>query len=595
MDGCGNHSSYFIEVTIYTTMTIFLLSLAYRNTLQILRKDKMTDFDYDSLLSDPRAEAGRVPVGANGGGEDLRGLAEFDMLENEFRKIETAGPSAVDWKTVNRTTIELLKGRSKDLVLASRLVYGLHREEGYKGLAVAITILHGMVQDHWETMFPPVNRERGRAGSFDWFAEKLASTVETTAPAEDMKIYALVAHDRLADIDTMLGEKLTKFPAALGPLIRALRPYSREARQALEAAAKAAEAPPEPAPVEQPAAAAAPAPEAPAVTAPAPAAAPVVQAAAPPPPAVSSGPVPELVLGDDTQKAFQTLFNAALRLAGTARQQAPSDARAYRAARFGIWSPISAAPPDKAGKTALPPPQKSKLAEMQALRAAGNHQGLLLSAESAFASSPFWLDAQYVVSESMKALGGEYDQARQVIAGELAAFLQKIPSLPSLSFSDGTPFAEAETQSWIATEVQVGGGGEGGGESDSASGAASKLAQAGQTLAGLKLLMDHADSRHGERERFAARLDVGDFCLRFELLQPLIALVDGLALVVEQQMLDRWEPKLAARLAGLAWQTVTHKNAKKFIDERDILIRRNRIMGQLAQLDIVMAAEYSQP
>jgi type VI secretion system protein VasJ len=555
-------------------------------------KITMADIDYDALLADPRSEVGSIPVGATGGGEDLRGGAEFEQLETEFRKIETAGPAAVDWKTVNRTTIDLLKSRSKDLVLASRLVYGLHREEGYKGLAVGITILHGMVQNHWETMFPPPARERGRAGSFDWLAEKLAPSIESTAPTDDKKVFALIAHDRLTDLDTMLGEKMTKFPPALGPLIRALRPHSREARQALEAAAKAAEAPaPEPAP----APAAAPA----APTQPEPAPAPV--AVAPPPatlaapsPQAPSGPVPELVLGDDTQKAFQSLFNAALRLAGTARQQAPADARAYRAARFAIWSPITTAPPDKGGKTALPPPPKTRFTEIQALRAASNHQGLLLSAESAFASSPFWLDAQHIAFQAMSALGPEYEQAKLALTGELAAFLKKMPSLPSLAFNDGTPFAEAETQSWIANEVTIGKGG-GGDESDSSLGAAVKLAQAGQMLAGLKLLTEHADSRRGERERFVARLDVGDFCLRFELLQPLIALVDGLAAVVEQQSLERWEPKLAARLAGLTWRAVTHQNAKRFIAEADILARKGRILGQLAQLDIVMAAEFVQP
>ena len=71
----------------------------------------MTEIDYDALLADPRAETGKLPAGANGGGEDLRGSPEFEMLENEFRKIETAGPAAVDWKMVNRTTLDLLKSQ----------------------------------------------------------------------------------------------------------------------------------------------------------------------------------------------------------------------------------------------------------------------------------------------------------------------------------------------------------------------------------------------------------------------------------------------------------------------------------------------------
>jgi len=552
----------------------------------------MADIDFDALLADSRTEIGRIPAGTHGGGEDLRGSPEFETLETEFRKIETAGPAAVDWKMLNRVTTELLRDRSKDLVLASRLVYGLQREEGYRGLAIGISIIGGLVEAHWETMFPPLARERGRAGSFDWIAEKLAPVIEATPPAEDKRIFALIAHDRLVDLDMLLTEKMTRFPAALGPLIRALRPHARDARQALEAGRKppaepfaAAAVPPSEAVPEPPAVSVAP--QAASVE---PVVPPLVAA-----PVASTGPVVELVLGDDTQKAFEALSNAALRLAATARQQLPSDARAYHAARFALWSGLTAAPPDKGGKTSLPPPQKARRAEIQALRTAGNHQGLLLSAESAFASSPFWLDAQHIAFEAMTALGSDYDQAKSTIAGDLAALLQKMPALTGLCFNDGTPFAEAETLQWIASDIRSGNGGEVEAAVDASLGSAVKLAQAGQTLAGLRLLMHHSQTRHGGRERFVARLEMGEFCLRFELLAPLIALLESLVASAGQQTLDRWEPELAARLCGLEWRTVTHKNAKRFIDEKEIILRKSRILGQLANLDIVMAAELSQP
>jgi type VI secretion system protein VasJ len=562
-------------------------------------KIAMPDIDYDQLLSDPRIEAGRAAAGASGGGEDLRGSAEFDALESEVRKMETAGPAAVNWKHVNQTTVALLRDKSKDLVLASRLAYGLQREEGYRGLAVGITILHGMVERHWETMFPPVSRERGRAGSFDWLAEKVAPFVEGNPPTSEQMVFALIAHDRLVEIDTMLGEKLTRFPAALGPLVRALRPHSREARQVLEAAARQAEAAAAPAPetpAQTDAADVAPQPEAPALSAaPVTSPAPAATVAAPPAPVpsaeVPSAPAPEMVLESDTQQAFRTVFSAALRLSGTARQQAPSDPRAYLAARFALWSPISVPPPAKAGKTALPAPTKQRLAEIQALRAAANHQGLLMTAENAFAASAFWLDAQYIACEAMTALGAEYDAARKAVTGALAALLARHPSLTTLAFADGTPFAEAETIAWIAREVQTGGGAAGDGDTTAAD--ALKLAQSGQTVAGLKLLMERADSRRGERDRFVARLDIGEFCLRFDLLPPLVALLDSLAGIVEQQQINRWEPQLAARLAGLTWRLLTHKSALRVVKEADIAMRKTRILGQLAELDIVMAAELS--
>jgi type VI secretion system protein VasJ len=170
-----------------------------------------------------------------------------------------------------------------------------------------------------------------------------------------------------------------------------------------------------------------------------------------------------------------------------------------------------------------------------------------------------------------------------------------MPALTGLCFNDGTPFAEAETLQWIASDIRSGNGGEVEAAVDASLGSAVKLAQAGQTLAGLRLLMHHSQTRHGGRERFVARLEMGEFCLRFELLAPLIALLESLVASAGQQTLDRWEPELAARLCGLEWRTVTHKNAKRFIDEKEIILRKSRILGQLANLDIVMAAELSQP
>ncbi|MBB3457484.1 type VI secretion system protein VasJ [Rhizobium sp. BK313] len=559
----------------------------------------MTDINLGLILDDSRADIGALAIEPLPSGEDLRGEPEFETLETEFRKIETGGPTAVDWKLLNRKTLEILQGRSKDLVLASRLVYGLYREEGYRGMAVGISILRGMVAEHWEGMFPPLSRERGRAGTLDWLAEKLATTVESEPPAEDKKLFALIAHDRLVELDTLLSEKLKKYPVAMGPLVRALRPHSREARQAIEAqAAREAElerAATEPsavaAPVEPPR------PETPAETPPPAAVVPVsTPSPVPSASAVAMPAVPEIAVGEGAEKALQTLFSTAARIATAVRQEAPADARVYLCARFAIWGQIDRLPPERAGKTLLPPPQASRLAEIKALHAAGNYQDLLMSAESAFFSSPFWLDAQYMIAQSMQALGAPYDQARIAVAGELALFLKRVPGLAQLSFSDGTPFASAETISWIAAEVEAGDGANApGADIDIAKAEATKLAQQGQILPGLKLLADFAEGRHGERDRFLARLEVGEYCLRFDLLQPLLALVGKLETIAEKNGLAHWEPQVAAALANLSWRALDHKNAKRFMDEGQLLESKSAVVSTLAGLDIVMAARFSLP
>lgn len=562
----------------------------------------MPEIDVDALLKDPRTDIGRNPASGDApAGKDMRDEPEFDLLETEFRKMETAGPAAVDWKLFNSRTLDILASRSKDLVLASRLVFGLHREEGYKGMAVGITILNGVVTQHWEGLFPGLNRERARAGSLDWLAEKLAGVIEGAPPASgEAKLYALVAHDRLVDADQFLSERMQKYPPAIGPLIRALRPYAREARADLEAVAlaeaKAVEA------------AAAPAPEppvAPPSATPHETSPPPPQAREPERPATSSAPTPsaaqviaDLPINEGADKAFQSLFNAAARMAGAVRPEAPADPRTYLAARLAAWGPVGLAPPDKAGRTLLPPPQKTKLAELQALKAAANAQGILLSAEGAFMSSPFWLDSQLMVARAMQALGPEYEAARLALIGQLWAFLKRVPSVVQLTFSDGMPFADPETQAWIGSEVAAGGGGSadsGGSALDKIKAAAAGQGQQGQVIAGLKLLSDYAETCHGGRDNFRAKLEIGEYCLRFDLLQPLVPLLQSLEHTVAAQSLKSWDPALAVALAGLSWRCYTHKNAIRIVDEREIQLRKSRIAETLSELDIVQAARLTSP
>ncbi|MCL6707117.1 type VI secretion system protein TssA [Pseudomonas sp. R2.Fl] len=551
----------------------------------------MPDLDLNALLGDPRSAIGTTAISADlPTGIDLRDEPDFDQLETEFRKMETDGPKAVDWRQLNRCTLEVLSGRSKDIVLACRLVYGLHHEEGYKGLAVGSSIVRGMVADHWDNLFPGLKRERARAGSVDWMAERLGQIVEAQPPATpEARTYALVAHDRLVELDELLTEKMQKFPVALGPLIRALRPVAREVRSEMEAKAQAeaaaraaAEAPPpplEPEPTVAPVEAAAPA------TAAAPS-----QPAPPRPVAVAAPEIGDMPVAEGVDPAFNSLFSAAIKVSGALREAASTDPRVYLASRFGAWSGINAAPPDKAGKTTLPPPQRNRLQELAALTAANNQQGLLLAAESAFVTSPYWLTMQFTVARTMRALGSDYDAAREAIAAALAQLLRRVPSLADLSFSDGTPFADADTRAWISEEVSFGvGGSAAGGAMDKVSGDAARLAQQGKLIDGLKLLSDFADAAPSGRERFLAKLEIGEFCLRHDLVQPVFALVQSLEKLAGDQGLARWEPALAVRLLVLAWQCHAHKNAVRILGEPAVQQGKTKLAEQLSSLDIVQA------
>ncbi|MBS8262593.1 type VI secretion system protein TssA [Roseibium polysiphoniae] len=556
----------------------------------------MPEVDTTSLLNDPRADYGTVAIDAGTSVEDFRDSAEFEALEADFRKTETEGPSAVDWKSYNARSLEVIKTQSKDLVLGTRLAYGLYLDEGYTGLGVGLSILRGMVSEHWEELFPPVKRERGRVGAFDWLAEKLAPAVEAKPPSNDALVYALVSHEMLTQLDDLLEQKLSKYSVAMGPLVRALRPHAKAAQQVLDAAAEAekqAEAPqsttaPEADGQKEPLATRE-------AEAPAPQPAQVVQPAPQPAPAAAPVELPAIPADGNADASAQAIFNAASKVATSIRQQSPADSRAYLCARFAIWGRIQAAPPSSAGKTSLPPPQKAKIAEIEALLSAGNNEALVKAAESGFVASPFWLDAQYHVAKAMQSLGADYDAANRTVTAELASFLKRVPGLVELSFNSGMSFASPETRSWIQelTKAPDGAGGGGVSELDLITSAANAEGQSGRVQGGLQILSDHANSRASERERFLSQIKMGEYCLRFELLAPVFALISRLRETSEKRALDMWEPELAVELAKLSWRCLSHKNARQFINEGHGIEMKAEIMGTLAALNLPVAAELS--
>jgi len=556
----------------------------------------MADDDALATLDDPRAEVGRAALDNPGAQEDFRDSLEFEALEAEFRKMETGGPNAVKWKQLNEETIKVLQSTSKDLVLATRLAFGLFAEEGYPGLATGLVILRDISDAHWETMIPPLRRERGRAGAYDWLAEKLAPMVEARNPDGKFNSEIYIAHDALLELDNALEQKMTKTQVALGPLVRALRPYAKDAKTALEEAKKAAEdaaaAPePEPGPEPQEAAPLTPATE---PASPAPAAATPPPKPTPPPPQAAASAAEIAVDTSNATAAVQAVFNAATKAATAIRQQAPSDARGYYAARFALWGRIEALPPNTDGKTALPPPQKAKISELAALKGAGNFEGLIKSAESAFIASPFWLDAQFHLASAMQDAGETYGAARRLVIGELSSFLFRFPNISDLTFSDGSGFASLETKDWIAQAVQAGGEGVAGGgssELDRAFSEAVQLALSGKTMAGLSSLKDCLLTRGSGRDWFKTQLKIGEFCLRFELIQPLFALLSSLRTIATERDLAHWDPELAVALARLSWQSLGHKNSKQFLPDAEALQVRISVMETLSLLDVGAAAE----
>ena len=110
-------------------------------------------------------------------GESYRDEEEFEKLQNECRKLEQAAGEQPDWAEVTRLSTKILREKSKDLLAASYLCVGLLQQDGFPGFSAGLKVLQEMMETHWDNLFPPRKRLRGRLGAIDWLVERGAAQV----------------------------------------------------------------------------------------------------------------------------------------------------------------------------------------------------------------------------------------------------------------------------------------------------------------------------------------------------------------------------------------------------------------------------------
>lgn len=466
-------------------------------------------------------DIGRTPIpGSLPGGQDSHYEPAFAQLQAEIDKLSsvTAG-GAVDWTRVVDLAGEVLSTQSKDLTAAAYLAVGLTQTRGLEGLGLGARILGDLTTAFWEDCFPPKKRLRGRMAAYAWWQEKTLAWLKNSAdpePMPDEKHHALLVD--VQALDKALGELLPDFPP-MSDLIAVLRrlPVLPDAASAPEAGQSGA---------------------APTASVPQAAGAPAQQAAAAP---------------QDAKSARVALAAAALDFATLAGREESSDPWVWRATRLGAWLKLKGLPPAEGGKTMLPPPEPAVKEALQALLSQGHYLEAALGAEAQVPSELFWLDPHRVAAKALEALGAEFASAHSAVCEEMCFFLAWLPGVEQLAFSDGTPFADAETRSWLSSLAtghpgRQASGVEGAGRSvelDKARAAAEKRF-AEQDVAGA---LDYL----GQAERRAAS---GPVRLRLMLTQmsllgraghwPVaVSLADAVVGEVERRGLEEWDPELA--------------------------------------------------
>jgi len=248
-----------------------------------------------------------------------------------------------------------------------------------------------------------------------------------------------------------------------------------------------------------------------------------------------------------------------------------------------------------------PPSTDLRMALRKASREAG---GQLLLEESlravALPGSGAWLDLHHYIWLASREIG--YQAIAESVVDVVRALLRQDSSLPNTAFDDGTPTAAPETKSWIEAEILVPHITVAPIEAPPVSAVpvepaqteptvkqapditeeAEALAESGNLLASVQLLMNNAVSSPDRRTSFYRRLHVARLCLAAGQRSIAGRLLEQLLHEVDEYRLETWE-------GGALVGEIIALLLKSLSETGEFEAERRTLQARLCQIDPVQA------
>lgn len=506
-------------------------------------------------------------------GQDIRDTPEYDTIAAEIEKLSNPSSSGqIDWQVVESLGTQLFATQGKDFMVAAWVGAAWTLRHEVNGLHASLVLQEGLLQNYWDTAYPPLKRLRGRRNALAWWVER---TVDWLASAEIVPLAGDVHQAMLQtaiQLDTLLSEH--------DPDAEPLRPLIEHIRRLDVIAA------PDPATTDSPALDTGDTPggdtattighaalQAEAAHTATSAATPASSDATVPSPAAAS-PAAMPTFDQAKPKTMDELVDAmspALQHLGTLasglRALNPFNPLCIDLTRFAARSTLLNPPPANDQLTAFMPPAAPIMDAYESLVQNGNTHGLIEFCESRISMHPCWLDLDYQSARCYGQQGESGHAMQQAIVQNVLAFTARLPGIEHLKFSDGLPFANADTLQWLLDCRATG-------QADPASPdgtpqqnllhQAVAAAQAGRPNDALALYQSAVQSSWSARDRFQARLAQAALRLKMPGSPVLLDLITPLLKECKQRRLADWEPELAIQV----WQ-LYRQAAEKVLADSD--------------------------
>lgn len=446
----------------------------------------------------------------------------WDYVETELVKLGSLAHNQVDLNAVAEACLGLLESRTKDMRVLAQLLRCLQHPAKATPLGAAISLLEAWIQAYWLLAWP------GNASQKQRLMVQIVKRFEGALPRICESASAAELAQLLAQAEQLERVWLAQCPdkgELLDPLVMGLKRAQRQ--QVAQAQADAAG---------QPQSSGAAAASNPASSGPSASGAGAMVLS-------GGGGSAGIDIDSSNDRAWR---QTQLKVAELLIERQPEAAVGYRLRRHAVWAGIMAVPMSGAGnKTPLAPMSADMVDEYRAAMNAPD-QGLWQRIEQSLTLAPYWFEGHRLSAEVAQKLG--FGAVAQAIAEELGAFLQRLPALRELAFSDGSPFLSPECSRWLQPAK---GGSAGSGETGLAEEVAQRHGEQG-VAAALALLDERMAQLKEPRDRFHALL------VQAELLAQ-----EGMEALARQHYqhlwqeasrlgLSHWEPGLVNRLESLA-------------------------------------------
>lgn len=336
----------------------------------------------------------------------------YQAIDQEMVKLGGLQESSIDWVYIEEASRQYLSQQCKHLRIVAHLSVAWLRSGCWERWGFTLALLGAMVEVYWETAHPKPG-PKGFLGKRKLVGLVLNRLIEAL-PRLDRFTYT-PAHAAAAQAALQRLQQ-QQDPAQLDSVV--LSELERLLRKHTELANGVGK------------------PDAPKARAPSIKPAPLAE--------VIATPMPRVSLGNERETR-----RALLSMAELINQQDPYDPTGYQLRRFGLWAHIQAAPQTKQGNRTelMAVPQDIASDYEEAIAGSAIDAALLLRIEKSVTACPYWIRGSFLAATAATRLAmGEVAEA---IRAATARFVQRMPALQQLCFSDGRVFVDDQSLAWL--------------------------------------------------------------------------------------------------------------------------------------------------